>query len=385
MKIEFNIIAHAKNHVFRLAEILFKTNNLNKIYTIYPLFKLREYKLNKRNIISLKFFAIIILLSRFLNIKYKKIYFSNFFDFLVSKKIKKDPNKEQLIIGLSGYCLKTIEKAKNLDYTTVVDRACPHILFQKNIIEEEVFSLPIKNKKLFLSNSFDQEIIDKMLLEYETCDYISVPSNYSARSFKKFGLEEKVIFNRLIPEKKIITNQVHHEKEFIIFAVGYNFIRKGFYYLIKAMEKMQNIKNIKLQIRSTIPEGIEMKIPDNVQIIDKHITNSELEKIYNKASIIALPSIDEGFGLSAIEAMSIGKPIIITKNVGMSDIVNKYSPELQNHILNIRDVNSIKDLILSLYEDKVYIKEVGHSFKKSFTEYISSNEPFEFYKKKMKF
>ena len=85
-----------------------------------------------------------------------------------------------------------------------------------------------------------------------------------------------------------------------------------------------------------IPEGIEMKIPDNVQIIDKHITNSELEKIYNKASIIALPSIDEGFGLSAIEAMSIGKPIIITKNVGMSDIIDKYSPELQNHILNIR-------------------------------------------------
>ena len=56
----------------------------------------------------------IILLSKFLNIKYKKIYFSNFFDFLVSKKIKKDPNKEQLLIGLSGYCLKTIEKAKKL-------------------------------------------------------------------------------------------------------------------------------------------------------------------------------------------------------------------------------------------------------------------------------
>ena len=381
MKKEVNIIAHTKNHIFRLAEMLSEAGVLKKIYTIYPLFKLKEYNLSKKNIFSFRFFAAFIYICNYFKIFYKKILFSDLFDFFVAKKITKEPEKKQYIIGLSGYCLKTITKAKKKEFTTIVERACPHILFQKKIITEEINNLPITDK-LELSNSmFDEKIIDKMISEYDACDFICVPSNYSGDTFKQYKLNDKVVYSPLIPGKKIFNKNSLYKNDFIILSVGFNFLRKGFYYLIKAMEEIQNIKDIKLKIRSNIPKGLNIKIPGNVEIITQHISNTELEKLYNEASIVALPSIDEGFGLTAVEAISIGKPIIITENVGMSDIIKKYSPDLNNHILKIRDIDAIKELILSLYDNKKYMNEIGSKFQLAFKKYIDSDEPYSFYKK----
>ena len=128
-------------------------------------------------------------------------------------------------------------------------------------------------------------------------DYISVPSKYSYNIFKKNNLEKKLILNQITPEKILHIQSFQNEEksQFKIFSIGFSFIRKGFYYLIEAMDLLKN-ENIKLDLRTNIHDFLDIKqLPSNINIIKKHLTNKELQDYYNKADLIILPSVDEGF------------------------------------------------------------------------------------------
>ena len=48
----------------------------------------------------------------------------------------------------------------------------------------------------------------------------------------------------------------NHSSKF--FSIGFSFIRKGFYYLIEAMDLLKN-ENIKLDLRTNIPDFFRYK------------------------------------------------------------------------------------------------------------------------------
>ena len=82
------------------------------------------------------------------------------------------------------------------------------------------------------------------------------------------------------------------------------------------MDLLKN-ENIKLDLRTNIPDFLDIKqLPLNINIIKKHLTNKKLQDYYNKADLIILPSVDEGFGMVGLEAIA-KKPVLVTENVGM--------------------------------------------------------------------
>ena len=74
---------------------------------------------------------------------------------------------------------------------TIVDRACPHINIQKQLIYNELDKLPVLQSNKIKKDYFDQKIVDQMLMEYDNCDLISVPSNFTKNSFKQFNFDKK--------------------------------------------------------------------------------------------------------------------------------------------------------------------------------------------------
>jgi glycosyltransferase involved in cell wall biosynthesis len=370
---KFSIVAHSANHFFRIAEFLNKKNALNKIISIYPHFRLKNYRLSKDKIKFLIIPFIIFCLKRFLKIKFSNIFFSNVFNFYAKNYI--DVPKENFLIGSSGYCLNIINLAQKKNMKTIVDRACPHINFQKEIILSEIDKLPIKNSKELKLNYFDEKIVDQMLMEYEKCDLISVPSTFTSESFKKYNLEKKLVFNQLTPEKKLTFQNFDfsNEKEFKIFAIGFNFIRKGFYYLIEAMNSLKN-ENIKLDLRTIIPNYFNLnQLPKNINLIENHLSNNELQDLYNKADLIVLPSVDEGFGMVALEAMSLKKPVLITENVGMKDILIKYLDNYKNYIIKPANINELSNKIYELSTNKSKLKHEGKLFFEASKKYLEKD------------
>jgi glycosyltransferase involved in cell wall biosynthesis len=122
--------------------------------------------------------------------------------------------------------------------------------------------------------------------------------------------------------------------------VGNEFLRKGTHYLIEAFRLVKE-SNAELKIRGGVPKEYEQRIRDpRIQVIPP-VTRSALDALYRWANVFCLPSIDDGFGLVALEALSYGLPLVVTENVGAADVLNSSIAR----VVPIRDHRAIEAAI----------------------------------------
>lgn len=351
--LKVTIAVHAKYQAFRLVEGLDAAGVLDTLYTVYPKFKIPPYKINLARVRSFNFLGALRYVNVRLGIELSDEIISYLYDHWVAFNLKK-PKGKWVFHGWSGFSLMSLQKAKKLGGVAVVDRACPHIDFQQELIAEE--------KTRLLGRPFVPErkkLFDKMKREYEIADYIMVPSEYSRKSFIERGFDPlKVIAIPLCNEKltvpKAEENKIPHK--FTVLCVGGIFYRKGMYYLLKAWEELA-LQDAELILKSAIPSEFPelLNIP-NVRYLTHYVSDEEIAKLYQSASIFVLPSLDDGFGMVVAEAMAAGLPVIVTENVGISDGVEQGR---DGFVVPIRDVGALKEKIKYFYDNPEEVKRMG--------------------------
>lgn len=70
---------------------------------------------------------------------------------------------------------------------------------------------------------------------------------------------------------------------------------------------------------SVLLSGIPDKIKNRIRI-QGFVSDQELGQLYRNAAIFALPSIYEGFGMPAVEALGFGVPTIVSKSTAMPEV-----------------------------------------------------------------
>jgi len=351
--IKSTIAVHAKYHAFRLAEGLHKMGILDRIYTPVPKFKLTSYDLPKRAIKSFWLLGAL----KYLNLRLGRVVsddaLTGFFDRWVSFSLKR-PAEQWVFTAYSGYCERSITKAKELGAVACVERSCPHIDFQTELVGEEK-SILLKRKEPAMQNP----VWERMKREYEIADYIITPSNYSRNSFLERGFDpSKILITPLCNEKRVVLRGgvKRYPEQFTVLCVGGNFYRKGIVYLLQAW-KMLGLNGAKLIIKGEVPpEFSNLTALPGVEIVREHLSEKELEDFYNRATLLVLPSIDDGFGMVVVEAMSIGLPVIITKNVGAADIIKDGE---EGFVVPIRDASAIAEKILFFREHPEKVEAMG--------------------------
>ncbi len=100
-------------------------------------------------------------------------------------------------------------------------------------------------------------------------------------------------------------------------------------YLFRAMPLiLKEIPNAKLEIYGEGPERESLlALADSLSIMERTkvlppVTHPELRKVYNRAAVVVLNSVDEGFGLSLVEAMLCRRAVIGTESGGIVDIID---------------------------------------------------------------
>lgn len=190
-------------------------------------------------------------------------------------------------------------------------------------------------------------------------------------------VKDRCIHQYYIPEEKIrvVYNAVtqpttlpspsenfqikEHDK--IVLFLGRVTLQKGPDYFLEAAKKVLSINpNVKFIMAGTgdmLPRMIE-RVADlgmaNKFLFPGFVSREQGDKLYRMADIFVMPSVSEPFGIVPLEAISQGTPVIISKQSGVSEV-------LQNALkVNFWDVDDIANKIMAALSYKNLHQELQY-------------------------
>lgn len=118
------------------------------------------------------------------------------------------------------------------------------------------------------------------------------------------------------------------ERNKIVLFVGRLTLQKGPDYFIKMAKKvLEHEKDVVFLVTGEgdmklklIQEAASLGIADKV-IFTGFLRGEQLKKVYKAADLVVMPSVSEPFGITALEALFNGTPVLISKQSGVSEVV----------------------------------------------------------------
>jgi glycosyltransferase involved in cell wall biosynthesis len=140
-----------------------------------------------------------------------------------------------------------------------------------------------------------------------------------------------------------------HKDEKIVLFLGRITMQKGPEYFLaaakKVLEVMDNVKFVMAgsgdMIRRTIEMAASIGIGHKV-LFTGFLRGGDVEKVFKMADLYVMPSVSEPFGIAPLEAMSHDVPVIISKQSGVSEVVQ--------HALKVDfwDINEMANKIIAV-------------------------------------
>ncbi|MEI6231703.1 MAG: glycosyltransferase family 4 protein [Planctomycetota bacterium] len=282
-------------------------------------------------------------------------YFSETaFDAGVARKLA----RTDLFQGVAGQCLRSLQRAKELKARTVVDAVNPHAEFFYR-------ELAIECAHFGIRTPLSRNVAEKTTVEYETCDVIRVMSRFAMQTFVERGVSpEKIVVAHPPIQIETFPQATFSESVFRVAFVGLIEPWKGFHYLVDAFNAMREPDRELVFWGGTGNRRIadyfdyHMRQNPRIKIRSESVRGAGFNEVYGKASVLVLPSLAEGFGLVAGEAMASGIPVIVTSCTGAADLVEE---GVNGYVVPVRDSGSILDRLNLLATSPGTLKAMGRA------------------------
>jgi len=202
------------------------------------------------------------------------------------------------------------------------------------ICEIEGKGLHLADRVITISNYMKQQLIERY----------NVPSE-----------KISVVYNGIDKSEYITDSTSLALNEKIVLFLGRLTIQKGpDWFLETAFQVLKFLPNTKFvvvgdgdMLPSLINKSIAMGISDKVVFSG---FQDDVKKFYSVADLFVMPSVSEPFGLTALEAMASNTPVIISKQSGVSEVVNHCfkvdfwdSHEMANKIIGLLSHESLSN------------------------------------------
>lgn len=177
-----------------------------------------------------------------------------------------------------------------------------------------------------MEHSYSESEIVQYIDALNSCDSLICASSVTARSVR----HPRAISNRcaVIPygsryaaHVPTLSRHWRARGKIKLLTVSQVTQRKGLHWAFEAMsrlapELMDRFEWIVVSFR--VDDQIAGLAPPNVRFLPK-LSESELADLIGSADLFVMPSLIEGFGLVYIEALSMGTPVVYTRNTGADD------------------------------------------------------------------
>lgn len=185
------------------------------------------------------------------------------------------------------------------------------------------------------------------------------------RHFTIYNAVDVAHINRVVGETDIneIKRSLGIGDKKVIGVVGRLRWEKGQGFLLDAMvEVLKNYPEVMLLVIGDGPDredlmkkAVDLGIGENVVWLGQK-EHEETIRLYSVMDFLVVPSIFEGFGLTAAEGMAAGLPVVGTKVDGLKEVIND---EVTGYLVPFGDTNTLAQSIAKLLLEPEVAKAMG--------------------------
>ena len=182
-------------------------------------------------------------------------------------------------------------------------------------------------------NFINQQVYNLEKEGMEFADAVIAVSNFTKNKIVRYyGIDPGkiyVVHNAVEFKDNLIGEGFEIKKrDKIVLFLGRITLQKGpEYFLYAAKKVLQYMPDVKFIVAGSgdmesfiIEKAAELGISKNV-LFAGFLQGSDIDKIYKMADLYVMPSVSEPFGITALEAMRNGTPVLISKQSGVSEVI----------------------------------------------------------------
>jgi glycosyltransferase involved in cell wall biosynthesis len=259
------------------------------------------------------------------------------------------------LIVPAGSALMPLQQARRLGVRGWLDCPIAHHAYASRLQLEEVRRNPEFAGSLQVSTAAEGWRLDQ---EIAAADDLIVLSSFQRDTFLEAGVSPDRL--HVLPLGVDIDafrpgDGLRHDP-FTIGFIGQLTQRKGVSYLLSAFEAVRPTGARLLLVGRPTGRGRPWLRPG----VEHHpaVARSSLRRFYEQMDVFVLPSLVEGFPLTALEAMACGVPVIVSENTFGSDVIRDGH---NGFVVPIRDVEAIVERLRLLARDDALRASMGRN------------------------
>lgn len=262
------------------------------------------------------------------------------------------PERFDVFHGWNSHCLQCLARARERGAVTVVERASAHSAAQARLLaeEHERFGLP--------PPPMMPRLVERCVAECDAADYVRIPSSFVRRTFLDEGFPEDrllqgpfgVDFDRFAPRPE--------PERFTVLFVGDVGLRKGALDLLEAWARLD--LDGRLVLVGWVDDAVAGLVAEYRQRCEFETPGftADVAAAYARASVLVLPSIEDGYPLVVLEAMASGRPVIVSENTGTRDALRE---GIDGFVVPIRRPDAIAEKLQWLRDHPAGRRDMGRA------------------------
>jgi alpha-maltose-1-phosphate synthase len=277
------------------------------------------------------------------------------FDAAVARHLR---NAHDGVVAYAGGAARTLERGNRLGMKGFLDYPIAHHDVCERLMQEEARLQPAYAGTL-QGHDYPPRYRRQLDAEVERADHILVLCAFHRDSFLEAGVPpQKLTMNPLGVDVELFRPRLRAEDgTFRVLFSGQITQRKGISYLVEGFRRAAIPRSELVFVGRPVGTAEPWIREPGVHHVPA-VARTDLPDLYGKADAFAMPSLVEGFGLTALEAMAMGLPVILTPNTFGPDLL---SDGEDGYIVPVRDADAIAERLLALHRDRDLARRIGRA------------------------
>jgi glycosyltransferase involved in cell wall biosynthesis len=206
-------------------------------------------------------------------------------------------------------------------------------------------------------------IFHRELAGLQKAHHILAVSGYTQNLLvKEYGIrrDKITVLHNGSSEMHTVHRDTHTKQRHpLVLFLGRLTVQKGVQYFIDAAKKVSMhhpharfvVAGEGYMLPELIAQSVKLGLEDRIIFAGK-VTSNEARKLYKHAECFVMPSVSEPFGLVALEAITHGAPVILSRQSGASEVVHNAL------LVDFWDTDKMADCILTVLREEPLRKEM---------------------------